>query len=61
MLPNLIKFPGKIHLITNDKELAAVSELILGATELGFDTEKLIHVVQSAEITNYKAGPYVNK
>ena len=31
------------------------------AKELGFDTEQLIHVVQSAEIINYKAGPHVNK
>jgi apolipoprotein D and lipocalin family protein len=35
--------------------------LIAQAKELGFNTEKLIHVIQSAEIINYKAGPHVNK
>lgn len=35
--------------------------LIAQAKELGFDTEKLIHVPQSSEIINYKAGPHVNK
>jgi apolipoprotein D and lipocalin family protein len=35
--------------------------LIAQAKELGFDTEQLIHVVQSSEIINYKAGPHVNK
>lgn len=39
MAPHFIKFPGKIHLITTDKEFGAVSQLIGHATELGFDTE----------------------
>ena len=39
MIANLIKFPGKIHLITSDKELGAVSDILSQATELGFDTE----------------------
>jgi ribonuclease D len=39
MNPNFIKFPGKIHLITNEKELNDVANLIGRATELGFDTE----------------------
>jgi apolipoprotein D and lipocalin family protein len=34
--------------------------LIAQAKELGFDTEKLIHVPQTSEIINYKAGPHVN-
>jgi ribonuclease D len=34
-----LSFPGKIHLITNDSELVAVSEEIRAAKELGFDTE----------------------
>lgn len=34
-----LTFPGKIHLIKSDTELAAVAEAILGAQELGFDTE----------------------
>ncbi|MES1987626.1 MAG: lipocalin family protein, partial [Pseudomonadota bacterium] len=36
-------------------------QLIAQAKELGFDTEQLIHVAQSSEIINYKAGPHVNK
>jgi len=36
---NTLSFPGKIHLITNDRELAAVSEAITSAKILGFDTE----------------------
>ena len=39
MISNLIKFPGQIHLITNDKELASVADKLNRATELGFDTE----------------------
>ena len=35
--------------------------LIAQAKVLGFDTEKIIHVPQSSEIINYKAGPHVNK
>ena len=35
--------------------------LIAQAKELGFDTEKLIHVPQNLEIINYKAGPHINK
>lgn len=35
--------------------------LIAQAKELGFDTEKLIHVPQTTEITQYKAGPHVTK
>jgi apolipoprotein D and lipocalin family protein len=35
--------------------------LIAQAKELGFDTEKLIHVQQTSEIINYKAGPHVTK
>lgn len=34
-----ITFPGKIHLITNDQELAAVASAIGSATSMGFDTE----------------------
>lgn len=34
-----ISFPGKIHLIANDQELAAVMPELLVATALGFDTE----------------------
>jgi ribonuclease D len=34
-----IQFPGKIHLITNDQELATIAPVLKGATELGFDTE----------------------
>ena len=34
-----LTFPGKIHLIKTDAELAAVSDQLLQATELGFDTE----------------------
>lgn len=34
-----INFPGKIHLITNDQELAAVADGLTSATALGFDTE----------------------
>jgi ribonuclease D len=36
---NRINFAGKIHLITNDQELAAVSIALGSATALGFDTE----------------------
>ena len=35
----LISFSGKIHLIHNDQELAAVSEDLKNAVALGFDTE----------------------
>jgi len=35
-------------------------QLIAQAKELGFDTEKLIHVPQTTEIINYKTGPHVN-
>lgn len=34
-----IKFPGKIHLITNDQALAVVTPALKSATSLGFDTE----------------------
>ena len=34
--------------------------LIAQAKELGFDTDKLIHVKQSSEVIKYKAGPHVN-
>jgi ribonuclease D len=34
-----ISFPGKIHLISNDQELAAVIPTLNAAKELGFDTE----------------------
>ncbi len=34
--------------------------LIAQAQELGFATEQLIHVKQSSEIIQYKAGPHVN-
>lgn len=34
-----IHFPGKIHLITNDQELSAVTEALNSASALGFDTE----------------------
>jgi apolipoprotein D and lipocalin family protein len=34
--------------------------LIAQAKELGFETDKLIHVEQSSEIIQYKAGPHVN-
>lgn len=33
--------------------------LIAQAKELGFDTDKLIHVEQQGEVINYKAGPHV--
>lgn len=36
---NKIKFPGKIHLITNDQALAVVAPALKAATALGFDTE----------------------
>jgi len=36
---NKIQFPGKIHLITNDQELAAIAPALKAATALGFDTE----------------------
>lgn len=35
----LIQFKGKIHLITNDTELADVSEQLSSVKEFGFDTE----------------------
>jgi ribonuclease D len=34
-----ISFTGKIHLILNDKDLAAVANELLNAKEFGFDTE----------------------
>ncbi|MBS1969808.1 MAG: 3'-5' exonuclease domain-containing protein 2 [Bdellovibrionales bacterium] len=34
-----IKFPGKIHLITNNQELAVIAPALKSATALGFDTE----------------------
>ena len=34
-----IKFPGQIHLITNDQELSAIAHALESATALGFDTE----------------------
>lgn len=34
-----IKFPGKIHLITNNQELAVIASSLKAATALGFDTE----------------------
>jgi len=34
-----ISFSGKIHLITNDQELAAVADQLNSVTEFGFDTE----------------------
>lgn len=34
-----ITFPGKIHLITNDKELTAIEPALQQATAFGFDTE----------------------
>lgn len=34
--------------------------LIAQAKELGFDTDKLIHVEQQGEVIEYKAGPHVN-
>ncbi|MDP1765645.1 MAG: lipocalin family protein [Methylotenera sp.] len=34
--------------------------LIAQAKELGFDTDKLIHVQQTSEIIHYKVGPHVN-
>lgn len=36
---NRISFGGKIHLITNDQELAAITPALKQATALGFDTE----------------------
>ena len=35
----LIQFKGKIHLITNDVELANMAEQLSSAKEFGFDTE----------------------
>ena len=35
-------------------------DLIAKAKELGFATDQLIYVNQSAEVINYKAGPHVN-
>jgi ribonuclease D len=34
-----ISFPGKIHLITNDQELATMAPALASTTALGFDTE----------------------
>ncbi len=34
-----ISFPGKIHLITSDQQLAKVADQLNSAAELGFDTE----------------------
>ncbi|PIS10166.1 MAG: histidine kinase [Bdellovibrio sp. CG10_big_fil_rev_8_21_14_0_10_47_8] len=34
-----ISFPGKIHLINNDRELALVTQDLISVKELGFDTE----------------------
>jgi len=34
-----IHFPGNIHLITTNQQLAAIAKPLLAATELGFDTE----------------------
>jgi ribonuclease D len=34
-----ISFPGKIHLISNDQELAAIAQPLNSAELLGFDTE----------------------
>jgi len=34
-----ISFAGKIHLITNDQELATIAQALGSATALGFDTE----------------------
>lgn len=34
-----ISFPGKIHLISNNQELAVVADNLCAATALGFDTE----------------------
>lgn len=36
---NILSFPGKMHLICNDQELAAASENLNEAKILGFDTE----------------------
>lgn len=36
---NIISFTGKIHLITTNSQLAAVSERLAVSKELGFDTE----------------------
>lgn len=36
---NFLSFPGKIHLITNDQQLQAVTGDLVAAKELGFDTE----------------------
>lgn len=38
-MSEFISFPGKIHLITNDQELAQIEDKLCAATELGFDTE----------------------
>lgn len=35
----LLRFTGRIHLITSDTELTAVADELAAATELGFDTE----------------------
>lgn len=34
-----LSFPGKIHLINSDQELAGVAEALLNVKEFGFDTE----------------------
>ncbi len=36
---NLISFQGKIHLISNDRELSKATIKLNSAKELGFDTE----------------------
>lgn len=35
----LISFPGKIHLITSDEQLVQITDSLLAASQLGFDTE----------------------
>lgn len=34
--------------------------LVARAKELGFETEKLIYVPQTVEMTNFKSGPHIN-
>lgn len=36
---SFLSFPGKIHLINTDQELAAATPALLAAAEFGFDTE----------------------
>jgi len=36
---NILSFPGKIHLICTDKELSSVTDKMMKAKILGFDTE----------------------